>query len=163
RSRPEPASTKNWPMRSETNMRASVGGAVRCQARLDERRASLPKPTAGRPGVPDTGMGTSEADRPPGWAASVALLAGVVAAGAVAVQLAPDGRAVATFWPAAGLGLILLALSAGRRWLVLAPLFLAATAAGDLIADRTLRLGVTHGVVETLALVIAALLVTRGI
>jgi PAS domain-containing protein len=105
---------------------------------------------------------TSEADRPLGWAASFALLAGVVAAGAVAVQLAPDGRAVATFWPAAGLGLILLALNAGRRWLVLAPLFLVATAAGDLIADRTMRLAVTHGVVETVALVIAALLVTRG-
>jgi PAS domain S-box-containing protein len=105
---------------------------------------------------------TSEADRPLGWAASFALLAGVVAAGAVAVQLAPDGRAVATFWPAAGLGLILLALNAGRRWLVLAPLLFAATAAGDLIANRTPRLGVTHGVVETVALVIAALLVTRG-
>jgi PAS domain S-box-containing protein len=78
------------------------------------------------------------------------------------VQLAPDGRAVATFWPAAGLGLIVLALNAGRRWVVLAPLLLVATAAGDLIADRTLRLGVTHGVVETVALVIAALLVTHG-
>jgi PAS domain S-box-containing protein len=105
---------------------------------------------------------TSEADRPLGWAASFALLAGVVAAGAVAVQLAPDGRAVATFWPAAGLGLIALALNAGRRLLVLAPLLFVATATGDLIADRTLRLAVTHGLVETVALTIAALLVTRG-
>ncbi|HET6938423.1 MAG TPA: PAS domain S-box protein, partial [Nocardioides sp.] len=105
---------------------------------------------------------TSEADRPLGWAASFALLAGVVAAGAVAVQLAPDGRAVATFWPAAGLGLILLALNAGRRWLVVAPLLFLATAAGDLIADRAPRLAMTHGVVETVALVIAAVLVTRG-
>ena len=46
---------------------------------------------------------TPHADRPLGWARSFALLAGVVAAGAVAVLLAPDGRAVATFWPAAGL------------------------------------------------------------
>src|SRR5262245_30901100 len=104
---------------------------------------------------------TTEADRPLGWAASFALLAGVVAAGAVAVQLAPDGRTVATFWPAGGLGLILLALTAGRRWLVLVPLFLIATTVGDVIADRTLRLGVTHGVVETVALTIAALLLTR--
>jgi len=105
---------------------------------------------------------TSRADRPLGWATSFALLAGVVAAGAVAVRLAPDGRAVATFWPAAGLGLILLALNGARRWLVLAPLLFVATALGDLIADRTLRLGVTHGVVETVALGIAALLVTHG-
>src|SRR3954452_7428721 len=112
--------------------------------------------------LPDTENVTSRADRPLGWATSFALLAGVVAAGAVAVRLAPDGRAVATFWPAAGLGLILLALNGARRWLVLAPLLFVATALGDLIADRTLRLGVTHGVVETVALGIAALLVTHG-
>ncbi len=68
---------------------------------------------------------TPHADRPLGWAASFALLAGVVAAGAVAVHLAPDGRAVATFWPAAGLGLILLSLTPMRRWLLLAPLLAA--------------------------------------
>ncbi|HEX5090050.1 MAG TPA: ATP-binding protein [Nocardioides sp.] len=105
---------------------------------------------------------TSEADRPLGWATSFALLAGVVAAGAVAVRLAPDGHTVATFWPAAGLGLIVLALTVGRRWLALAPLLFAATVAGDLIGDRTLRLAVTHGVVETLSLAIAALLVTHA-
>ena len=86
----------------------------------------------------------------------------MVAAGAVAVRFAPDGQAVATFWPAAGLGLILLSLNPRRRWLALAPLLALATCAGDLLADRGLRLAVAHGVVETIALVIAALLVTHG-
>jgi len=104
---------------------------------------------------------TPHADRPLGWAASFALLTGVVAAGAVAVRLAPDGRAAATFWPAAGLGLILLGLSPWRRWLVLAPLLMLATSAGDLIAERAPRLAVEHGVLEGIALIIAALVVTR--
>ena len=112
--------------------------------------------------MPETGGVRPHADRPLGWAASLALLAGVVAAGAVAVHLAPDGRAVATFWPAAGLGLILLSLTPVRRWLVLGPLLALATAAGDLIADRGVRLAVAHGVVEAIALVIAALLVTHA-
>ena len=112
--------------------------------------------------VPETGGVTPHADRPLGWAASAALLAGVVAAGAVAVHFAPDGQAVATFWPAAGLGLILLALTPMRRWLVLAPLLALATAAGDVVADRGVRLAVTHGVVEAIALVIGALLVTHA-
>ena len=105
---------------------------------------------------------TPHADRPLGWAASLALVAGVVAAGAVAVHLAPDGRAVATFWPAAGLGLILLSLTPMRRWLLLGPLLVVAVAAGDVIAERGLRLAVAHGMVEAIALVIAALLVTHA-
>ena len=105
---------------------------------------------------------TPHADRPLGWARSFALLAGVSAAGAVAVHLAPDGRAVATFWPAAGLGLILLSLSEMRRWLLVGPLLALAIMAGDLIADRSLALAAAHGVVEAIALVIAALLVTHS-
>ena len=49
-----------------------------------------------------------------------------------------------------------------RRWLLLAPLLALATLAGDLIADRGLRLAAAHGVVEAIALVIAALLVTHA-
>jgi hypothetical protein len=104
---------------------------------------------------------TPHAGRPLGWAASAVLLAGVVTAGAVAVRLAPDGREVATFWPASGLGLVLLALTPVRRWAVLAPLLALATFVGDTIADRGVRLAVAHSVVEVLALVVAALLVTR--
>ena len=105
---------------------------------------------------------TPHADRPLGWAPSFALLAGIVAAGAVAVRLAPDGRAVATFWPSAGLGLILLALNPWRRWAMLAPLLALATFSGDLIAERGLRLAASHGVAETVALVLAATLVTHA-
>jgi PAS domain S-box-containing protein len=89
------------------------------------------------------------------------LLAGVVVAGAAAVRLAPDGRTVATFWPAAGLGLILLALTPWRRWVVLTPLLLAATVAGDLVGGRPTRVSVLHGVLEAVALLLAALVVTR--
>ena len=112
--------------------------------------------------MPETGEVTPHADRPLGWAPSFALVAGVGAAGAVAVLLAPDGRAVATFWPAAGLGLILLSLNPVRRWPLLAPLLALAILAGDRIADRDLRLAVAHGVLEAMALVIAAALVTHA-
>jgi PAS domain S-box-containing protein len=105
---------------------------------------------------------TPYAGRPLGWAPSSALLAGVVAAGVVAVRLAPDGHAVATFWPGAGLGLILLALTPMRRWLALAPLLAVATFAGDQIGERGLRLSVAHGIIEAVAMVIAALLVTHA-
>ncbi len=104
---------------------------------------------------------TPHAERPLGWARSSALVAGVVAAAAVAVRLAPDGHAVATFWPAAGLGLVLLSLSPLRRWGKLAPLLAVAITVGDLIAGRDVGLAAAHGVLETAALVIAALLVTH--
>src|SRR5204863_9157026 len=74
----------------------------------------------------------------------------------------PGGHVVATFWPAAGVGLVLLAFSPTARWLVLAPLLAVAGVAGDLAADRGVRLSVAHGTWEALALVGAALLVTRG-
>lgn len=102
------------------------------------------------------------ADRPLGWAPALALVAGVLGAAAVAVRLAPDGEAVATFWPAAGLGLIALALTKPRQWVVLAPLIAAAVAVGDVIGDRGTRLAVTHGTVEAIATVLAALILTRG-
>jgi hypothetical protein len=40
---------------------------------------------------------------------------------------------------------------------------LAATACGDVVADRPVRLGIMHGLVETVALTIAALLVTHRV
>ena len=64
--------------------------------------------------MPETGGVTPHADRPLGWAPSIALLVGVVVAGAVAVRLAPEGSTVATFWPAAGLAIIALALAPRR-------------------------------------------------
>jgi PAS domain S-box-containing protein len=111
--------------------------------------------------VAETGGVTPHADRPLGWAPSFALLAGVVAAGAVAVRLAPDGREVATFWPAAGCGLILLSLTPWRRWPVLVPMLAVATLAGDLLGDRGFRLSLTHGLAEAVALAVAALVVTH--
>ncbi len=105
---------------------------------------------------------TPHAERPLGWAGSSALLGGMVAAGAVAVRLAPDDRAVVTFWPAAGLGLVLLALAPWRRWLVLVPLMALATTAGDLLGQRSPSIAGAHGLIEAVALTSAALLVTRG-
>ena len=105
---------------------------------------------------------THRAERPVGWAPYLALLVGVMAAGALAVRLAPDGHAVTTFWPAAGLGLIMLALAPRGRWPALAALLFVATAGGDLLGGRDLALGATHGLVESAALVIAALIVTHG-
>ncbi|WP_036563960.1 PAS domain S-box protein [Nocardioides halotolerans] len=102
------------------------------------------------------------AERPLGWAPTYALLAGVVAAGAVAVRLAPDGQAIATFWPSAGLGLIVLSLNPVRRWTALGPLLALATFSGDVLGGRGLRLAGAHAVAEAIAMVVAALLVTHA-
>ncbi|HRI96104.1 MAG TPA: hypothetical protein PLZ93_10850, partial [Nocardioides sp.] len=91
------------------------------------------------------------AERPFGWAPCIGLLAGVCLSAATAARCAPDGYVVATFWPAAGLGLMLLALAPARRWLALVPLLTVAGILGDLLAERGLRLSVTHGVWEALA------------
>ncbi|WP_298511360.1 PAS domain S-box protein [uncultured Nocardioides sp.] len=102
------------------------------------------------------------AERPFGWAPCIGLLAGVCLSAATAARCAPDGYVVATFWPAAGLGLMLLALAPARRWLALVPLLTVAGILGDLLAERGLRLSVTHGVWEALAALGAALLLTHG-
>jgi PAS domain S-box-containing protein len=86
----------------------------------------------------------------------------VVAAGAVAVRLAPDGEAVATFWPAAGLAIIALSMSPRRRWPVLAAALAAAYFLADQLGERGLRLSLVHAAVETLAAVAAVLVLTRG-
>jgi PAS domain S-box-containing protein len=89
------------------------------------------------------------------------LLSGVVVTAAVAVRLAPDGETVATFWPATGLAIIALCLSHRRRWPILGVATYAAFFVGDLLGDRTLRLSLTHAVVETVAAVAAAAVLTR--
>ncbi|QIG42751.1 PAS domain S-box protein [Nocardioides anomalus] len=102
------------------------------------------------------------ADRPLGWAPAVALLVGAAGAAAAAVRLAPAGQSVATFWPAAGLGLVAVVLSPRARWKVLVPLLAVAIAVGDLVVGRGVRIAVPHGVVEGLALLLAALVLTYG-
>ncbi len=112
--------------------------------------------------MPETEGVSTLAERPLGWAPTYALLAGVVAAGAVAVRLAPDGQAIATFWPSAGLGLIVLSLNPVRRWTALGPLLALATFSGDVLGGRGLRLAGAHAVAEAIAMVVAALLVTHA-
>ncbi len=104
---------------------------------------------------------TPQADRPLGWAPSLALLAGVVVAGAAAVRLAPEGATVATFWPAAGLAIIALALAPRDRWLPLMGGVLIAFFVADQIGGRGLRLSAAHALVETLATYAAALVITH--
>ena len=112
--------------------------------------------------VSETGGVTHPAERPLGWAAAVALLVGVVAAASVAVRLAPDGEAVATFWPASGLAIIALALSPRSRWLVFSGLLFVAFFAGDQIGDRGARLSLVHALLETVAAMAAVLVLTRS-
>ncbi len=104
---------------------------------------------------------TPQADRPLGWAPSVALLAGVAVAGATAVRLAPEGATVATFWPAAGLAIIALGLSPRHQWPPMMGILLVAFFLADQLGGRGLRLSVAHALVETLAAYAAALVVTH--
>jgi PAS domain S-box-containing protein len=112
--------------------------------------------------VDETDPVTPAVERPLGWAPAVALLVGVAGAAAAAVRLAPAGQAVATLWPAAGLGLLALVLTSRERWPVLVPALAVAVGAGDALAGREVRLSTGHAVVETLALLVATLILTRG-
>lgn len=106
---------------------------------------------------------TSPADRPLGWAPTGALVAGVLAAAALAVGVDLDGERVATFWPASGLGVVLLALSPLRRWAVLVPLLAATVVCGDLVGGRELGVAVPHGLAEAITTAAAAAVLTdRG-
>jgi PAS domain S-box-containing protein len=160
-------------MRSETNTTLSLGtgpsGRVRrsgeprkpTHAAVSAVSPECSKFPRGTPSVPEYGAVTHHAERPLGWAPVLGLLLGVAAATAVAVRLAPDGESVATFWPATGLAIIALALSRRQQWPILSAIALVAFFVGDLLADRGLRLSITHALVETLAAVSAVAILTR--
>jgi PAS domain S-box-containing protein len=104
---------------------------------------------------------TPHADRPLGWAPSIALLVGVVVAGTFAVRLAPEGTTVVTFWPAAGLAILALVLSPSERWPVLVVALAVAYFLADQLGDRSVQLSLMHTALETLSAFAAALVLTN--
>ena len=111
--------------------------------------------------MPETVAVTPHAERPLGWAPSVALLVGVVLAGAVAVRLAPDGTTVVTFWPAAAFAILALVLGPSERWPVLVVAMAVAYFAADQFGGRSVQLSLMHAAIETLSAFSAALVLTH--
>jgi len=78
-----------------------------------------------------------------------AALVAVLALSAASVAFSPEGSDVAAFWPAAGVGSGLLALSPVRRWPYLAVGLVAVTAAANMISGREVGVALLFGIANT--------------
>ncbi|MDE0777314.1 MAG: ATP-binding protein [Nocardioides sp.] len=78
-----------------------------------------------------------------------AALVAVFTLSAASVAFSPEGSDVAAFWPAAGVGSGLLALSPVRRWPLLAAALVVVTAAANLVSGREPGVALLFGVANT--------------
>ena len=115
---------------------------------------------AGRVRLPDTGCMTNSGQVR--WPAAVALLVAVYAAGVGAVAFRPAGDPVAAFWPAAGLGVALIALTPRRWWPGLAGGIVVASAAANLTGGRELPVSVLFGLANAAEALVAGAILRRG-
>lgn len=86
---------------------------------------------------------------------AVLFLGAVCAAGVLAIASAPDGSPVAIWWPAAGIGVTLLALTPRSWWWWLVPCLVAVTAVANFLQDRPLDLALWLGVANAAEAVVA--------
>jgi PAS domain S-box-containing protein len=96
------------------------------------------------------------------WPWVLALLAVVYVTAAGSVAFAPEKGAVAAWWPAAGLSIVLVALSPRRRWPVLVPAILVATTVANLAGGRELDIATAFGVGDAAEALVAGALLRRG-
>lgn len=87
---------------------------------------------------------------------AVMTLGVLLGAGVLAIASAPGGSPTAIWWPAAGIGVALLALTPRRWWWWLVPGILAMTAAASLVEDRPLDLALWLAVANAAEAVVAA-------
>lgn len=78
-----------------------------------------------------------------------AALAAVFALSAASVAFSPEGSDVAAFWPAAGVGSGLLALSPVRRWPLLAAALVVVAAAANMVSGREPGVALLFGIANT--------------
>src|SRR4051812_46207092 len=90
------------------------------------------------------------------------LLVAVLVAGVAAVDLAPDGSPAASWWPAAGLAVILLGLAPRSWWWSLVPAIAAVSVAANIIGDRPLDLSCCYAVANAAEAVVVASFLRRG-
>jgi len=96
------------------------------------------------------------------WPTSIALLGAVYVAGVGAVVFAPKGDPVASWWPAAGIAVALLALSPRRRWWRLAVGVAVVSMLANVTGGRPLDLSACFGVANASEAVVAAAVLRRG-
>ncbi|WP_296607322.1 ATP-binding protein [Nocardioides sp.] len=96
------------------------------------------------------------------WPATLALLVAIYGASTVAVTFAPEHGAVATWWPGAGLSVVLIAFTRRRRW---APMLLAIVVVctlANMTGGRQLDGSVVLSVGDAGVALIAGALLRRG-
>lgn len=96
-----------------------------------------------------------------GWPLAVVLIAAAYAAGVGAVLFRPEASRVATWWPAAGIAVILVAVAPkGQRWL-LGLAVLVVTAAANVTAGQDLDLSICFGTANAVEAVVAGSILVR--
>ncbi|MBB6629375.1 PAS domain S-box protein [Nocardioides sp. KIGAM211] len=105
---------------------------------------------------------TTPGVRPPRWGTALGMLLAIYLAGVGAVLFAPEGDPVATFWPAAGLAVALLALSPRSWWPPLALGVVAFSGAANVTGGRDLDVSLLFGIANAAEAVVAAWILQRG-
>jgi PAS domain S-box-containing protein len=90
------------------------------------------------------------------------VLAGVLVLGVAAIELAPEGSPAASWWPAAGLAVILLGRTPRSWWWTLVPGIVVASVIANAVAGRPVDLSFCYGVANASEAVVAAWFLRRG-
>lgn len=96
------------------------------------------------------------------WPVALLLLGGVLLAGVIALGTKPEDAPAATWWPAAGVAVILLGLTPRRWWWWLVPAIAVANLVANLLGDRPLDLALWFGVANAVEVLVVAALLRRG-
>ncbi|MCW2845168.1 MAG: sensor signal transduction histidine kinase [Nocardioides sp.] len=96
------------------------------------------------------------------WPVALGLLVAVYTAGAGAVVFAPPSDPVATWWPAAGIAVAMVALAPRSWWPALALGIVVFSAAANLTGGRDLPISALFGLSNAAEAVVAALVLRRG-
>ena len=96
------------------------------------------------------------------WPVSGTILGGVYIAGVGAVLFAPAGDPVASWWPAAGFAVALIALAPRRWWWRLAVAVALVSALANVTGGRPLDLSACYGVANAAEAIVAGAILRRG-
>ncbi|GAA4369819.1 ATP-binding protein [Nocardioides caricicola] len=97
-----------------------------------------------------------------GWPTAVGGLLAVYLAGVLAIAIRPEDSNIATWWPAAGIGVILLALAPRRAWWLLVPGVGVVTAAANLTGGQETDFSLWLGVGNAVEVTVATLVLMHG-
>ncbi|HEU5038487.1 MAG TPA: ATP-binding protein [Nocardioides sp.] len=96
------------------------------------------------------------------WPAAGLILLGVLATGVVAVEFAPAGSPAASWWPAAGLAVVLLGLTPRSWWWSLVPGIVVMSVVANVVGDRPPTLSCCYAVANAAEAVVAASVLRHG-